>query len=157
MATSVVKTVGRIESGGIGAIAPWLRWLATIPPTLIMALIGIRFISDPIHGVAATGVTLSTPEAITDTRVIGALALTIAGILASLVVSRGRQRTAHAVVVGLMALILAVRVFGFAVDGTTLAMGGQKSKFTGELIFLTLNTLAFSMQTYRSKRTGGRQ
>src|SRR5262249_1415170 len=122
-----------------------------------MALIGVRFISNPVHGVAATGVTLNTPEAVTDTRVIGALALTIAGILASLVVSRRRLRTAHAVVLGLMALILAVRIFGFAVDGTTLAMGGQRYKFTGELVFLTLNALAFSMQTYLSRRMGGRQ
>jgi len=157
MATSAVNTVHRIESGGIASIASWLSRLVTIPPTLTMALIGIRFIGNPVHGIAATGVTLSTPEAVTDTRVIGALALTIAGVLVSLVVSRRRLRVAHATVVGLMALILAVRIFGFSVDGTTLAMGGQKLKFTGEVVFLTLNTLAFSLQSYLSKRTGGQR
>lgn len=157
MATSAVNNVGRVEGRGVTSIAPWLSRLVTIPPALIMALIGIRFISDPIHGVAATGVTLSTPEAVTDTRAIGALALTIAGVLASLVVSRRRLRAAHAVVIGLMATILAVRVFGFAVDGTTLAMGGQKVKFTGEAVFLTLNILAFALQTHFSRRIGGRQ
>jgi hypothetical protein len=157
MATSAVNTVGRIESGGIASIAPWLSRLVAIPPTLIMALIGIRFITNPVHGVAATGVALSTPEAVTDTRVIGALALTIAGVLARLVVSRKRLRTAHIIVVALMGLILAVRMFGFTVDGTTLAMGGQKVKFTGEVVFLTLNTIAFSLQTYLSKRTAGQQ
>lgn len=157
MVTSAVKPVGRIESGGITSIASWFSRLVTIPPTLIMGLIGLRFIANPAHGVAATGVTLSTPEAITDTRVIGALALTIAGVLASLLVSRRRLRAAHATVIGLMALILAVRIFGFTVDGTTLAMGGQKFKFTGEVVFLTLNTMAFSLQSYLSKRTGGQQ
>jgi hypothetical protein len=157
MATNAVTTVGRVDSRGVASVAPWLSRLVTIPPALIMALIGIRFISDPIHSVAATGLTLSTPEAITDTRVIGALVLTIASVLASFVVSRRRLRAAHAVVIGLMATILAVRVFGFAVDGTTLAMGGQKVKFTGEAAFLTLNILAFALQTYISRRIGGRQ
>jgi hypothetical protein len=89
--------------------------------------------------------------------VIGALALTIAGVLASMLVSRRRLRAAHALVVGLMALILAIRMFGFSVDGTTLAMGGQKVKFTVEVVFLVLNTLAFSLQSYVSKRIGGRR
>ena len=48
----------------------------------------------------------------------------------------------------LMGLVLAVRLFGFAHDGTTLAMGDQKVKFTGEIVFLTLNTLGFILQTY---------
>jgi hypothetical protein len=157
MATGAVNAVGQIESGGIASIAPWLSRLVTIPPALIMILIGVRFITDPVHGVAGTGVSLSTPEAVTDTRVIGALALTIAGVLASMLVSRRRLRAAHALVVGLMALILAIRMFGFSVDGTTLAMGGQKVKFTVEVVFLVLNTLAFSLQSYVSKRIGGRR
>ena len=157
MAISAVNAVGRVESRGIAPIAPWLSRLVTVPPTLIMTLIGIHVITDPIHAIAAIGVTLTTPEAVTDTRAMGALALTIAGVLASFVVSRRRLRAAHAVVIGLMATILAVRVFGFAVDGTTLAMGGQKVKFTGEAVFLTLNSLAFWMQTHISNRTGGQQ
>ena len=157
MATNAIKTAAHIESRQASAVAPWLSRLITIPPTIIMMLIGIRFISDPVHGVASTGVGLTTPEAVTDTRVIGALALTIAGIIASQVISRKRLRSAHAVVIILMALVLGVRLFGFAVDGTTLAMGGQKFKLTGELVFLTLNILAFSRYSYLSKQAGGQQ
>jgi hypothetical protein len=154
---SAVNTVQRIKGGRIASLTPWISRFVMIPPTLIMTLIGIRFITNPVHGVAPTGVTLSTPEALTDTRVIGALALTIAGVLASLLVSQKRVREAHAIVVTLMGLILAVRVLGFAVDGTTLATGGQRVKFTGELVFFTLNTFAFSLQTYLSKHTGSQR
>ena len=121
---------------------------------LIMALIGLRFITNPSQGAAATGVTLSTPEAITDTRVMGALALTIAFALATFISSRSRLRMGHITIVAMMLLILAVRIFGFAVDGTTLAMGGQKVKFTGELVFLTLNAIALALQTRLSGRSG---
>jgi hypothetical protein len=119
-----------------------------------MALIGLRFITNPSQGAAATGVTLSTPEAITDTRVMGALALTIAFALATFISSRSRLRMGHITIVAMMLLILAVRIFGFAVDGTTLAMGGQKVKFTGELVFLTLNAIALALQTRLSGRSG---
>jgi hypothetical protein len=54
----------------------------------------------------------------------------------------------------MMALILAVRIFGFAIDGTTLAMGGQKFKFTGEVVFLTLNAIALAFQTRLSSHSG---
>lgn len=46
-----------------------------VPPTLILAVISFRYISDPAHAVSATGVTLSTPEALTDTRVVGGITL----------------------------------------------------------------------------------
>ena len=59
----------------------------------------------------------------------------------------------HAIVITLMGFILAVRMFGFAADGTTLAMGDQRVKTIGEVIFLTLNTLGFFLQTYQRKQT----
>jgi len=136
------------------SLPPLLSRIVMVPPMLIMVLIGLRFITNPSQGVAATGVTLSTPEAITDTRVIGALALTIAFVLATFISSRSRLRMGHVTIVAMMVLILAVRIFGFAVDGTTLAMGGQKVKFTGEVVFLTLNAIALALQTRLSSHSG---
>jgi hypothetical protein len=124
-----------------------------IPPTLIMILIGVRYIGNPTHAASPTGVTLSTPEALTDTRVAGALALSVAFAIATSVLSRHRLRMGHAIVIALMAFILSVRMFGFAEDGTTLAMGDQRVKTIGEMVFLTLNTLGFVLQTYLRKRT----
>jgi hypothetical protein len=153
MATAV-DAMSSTRTQKAGLLAPLLSRIVMVPPMLIMALIGSRFITNPSQGAAATGVTLSTPEAITDTRVMGALALTIAFALATFISSRSRLRMGHITIVAMMLLILAVRIFGFAVDGTTLAMGGQKVKFTGELVFLTLNAIALALQTRLSGRSG---
>jgi hypothetical protein len=148
MATSSITTVDQVAKPKIGSLAPWLSRIVMVPPVIIMILIAVRCISDPIHALAATGVTLSTPEALTDMRVIGGLALTIALVIATAIPSPRRLRSGHLTVMALMGLVLAVRLFGFAHDGTTLAMGDQKVKFTGEIVFLTLNTLGFMLQTY---------
>jgi hypothetical protein len=153
MATAV-DAMSSTRTQKAGLLAPLLSRIVMVPPMLIMALIGSRFITNPSQGAAATGVTLSTPEAITDTRVMGALAFTIAFALATFISSRSRLRMGHITIVAMMLLILAVRIFGFAVDGTTLAMGGQKVKFTGELVFLTLNAIALALQTRLSGRSG---
>jgi hypothetical protein len=152
MATTAINTTGRVRNQSSRSLLPIFSRIVTVPPIIIMVLIGFRFIADPIHAVAATGVALNTPEAITDTRVTGGLAFTLAFMLLTFLFSRGTARIANATVVTLMGLVLAVRTFGFAIDGTTLAMGGQKTKFTGELVFLVLNSLAFSLQTFFTNR-----
>lgn len=153
MTTSSINAASRVRTPGVASLAPWLSRIVMIPPTLIMILIGVRYIANPTHAASPTGVTLSTPEALTDTRVAGALALTVAFAIATSVLSRHRLRMGHAIVIALMGFILAVRMFGLAEDGTTLAMGDQRVKTIGETIFLTLNTLGFVLQTYLRKRT----
>ena len=61
-------------------------------------------------------------------------------------------RIGHGVVIALMASVLAVRLFGFAEDGTTLAMDTQKVKAGGEVLFLALNVIGYALQTSASKR-----
>jgi hypothetical protein len=129
-------------------IAPWFSRLVMTPPVIIMTLIALRYIRNPIHAASSTGVALTTPEALTDTRVVGALALTIAFAIGGSIVSMSSLRLGHATVIALMGFILAVRFFGFSADGTTLAMGDQKVKVVGELVFLALNALGFFFQTY---------
>jgi hypothetical protein len=152
MATSSITTVDQVARPKIGSLAPWLSRIVMVPPVIIMILIAVRCISNPVHALAATGVTFSTPEALTDMRVIGGLALTIALVIATSIPSLPRLRSGHLTVMALMGLVLAVRLFGFAHDGTTLAMGDQKVKLTGEIVFLTLNTLGFILQTYLHSR-----
>src|SRR5579859_3170644 len=128
MDTNSIVTANQAGTSKIVAIAPWLSRIVMIPPTLIMILIGFRYVGNPTQAASPTGVTLSTPEALTDTRVAGALALTVAFAIATSVFSQRRLRMGHAMVIALMALILAVRMFGFVEDGTTFAMGDQKVK-----------------------------
>jgi hypothetical protein len=159
MVTTSVSSMNlsQIEKKRTGFSTQLFSRIVTIPPTLIMILIGLRFIVHPNRGLAETGVTLSTPEAVTDMRVAGALALTVAFVLAQFLLSRSWSRAANVTVIALMASVLAVRMFGFAIDGTTLAMGTQKAKFTGEVVFLTLNSIAFALQSFGSKHSGVQQ
>lgn len=152
MATSSISTVERVGSPTLASIAPWLSRIVMILPMLLMIAIGLRCITNPTHALAATGVMLSTPEANTDMRVIGGLALTLAFVIATSIASPGRLRTGHLTVIALMAIVLAVRLFGFALDGTTVAMGDQRVKLTGEVVFLTLNALGFAMQSYVTRK-----
>lgn len=152
MTTRSMDTASQVRSPRIASVAPWLSRIVMIPPTLIMVLIGVRYITNPLHAASPTGVMLSTPEALTDTRVAGALAISLAFVIAASLVSLQRLRMGHLTVIALMALILAVRMFGFAEDGTTLATGDQKVKTIGETLFLTLNALGFAVQTYLGKQ-----
>lgn len=125
------------------------RRFVLTPPMLIMTLIGVRLILDPVHASAAHGVTLSTPEAMTDTRVLGGLALTLAVVIASSLFSRAHVLRGNLTVTVLMLVLLAIRLFGYGRDGTTIAMGDQRTKVIGESVFLFLNTLAIAAHFLR--------
>jgi len=153
MTIDSVSVQGEVGSRKVSSIAVGLSRLFMGLPMLLLTVIAFRYITNPTHAAAAKGVALTTPEASTDTRVVGALALTIVFALASCFVSLQRLRTGHAIVMALMFLILAVRMFGFAEDGTTLAMGEQKVKTVGEIVFLLLNTAGYVLQTFFVKPT----
>jgi len=152
--TTMNATMPLARVGKIWTFVPWISRLFLLPPMIIMTRISLRCILDPVHAIAEAGVALSTPEALTDTRVIGGLTLTLGAIIAWAVFSHDRLRMGHVVVITLMALVLSVRMFGFVHDGTTLAMGTQKVKTSGEIVFLILNAVGFALQTYRMKRVG---
>jgi hypothetical protein len=116
-----------------------------VPPTFIFTLVSIRFLTNPGH--ATPGVALTTPEAFTDTRVIGAWMATLLIMLITFLVSDDRLWLGHLQLVCFMGLTLVVRFVGFMNDGTTLAMGNQRAITIVEIVFLTLNTLGFLLQT----------
>src|SRR5262245_28800113 len=122
MTTGSASVTAEIANRGASFLAGWLSRLFMGLPMLLLILIAFRYITNPMHAASPTGVALNTPEALTDTRVAGALALTIVFALATCFFSPRKLRTGHAIVVAMMTLILAVRMFGFAEDGTTLAM-----------------------------------
>ena len=153
MATqSLNQSVTVSANGGLWRLAPWVSRLLLLPPALIVILVSFRYILDPVHGASVTGVTLSTPEAITDTRALGGITLTLAVVLLWSLISRVRLQMEHALVVTLMLLVLSARIFGFVKDGTTIQTGTQKVKTRGEVVFLVLNAAGFALQTYRMRR-----
>ena len=125
--------------------APWVSRLIMLPPVLVFTLISIRFLTNPGH--ATPGVKLNTPEAFTDTRVIGAWMVTLLSMLITFLFSEDRLWLGHLQLAIFMGVTLVVRIFGFMNDGTTLAMGNQMPITIVEIVFLVLNTLGFIAQT----------
>jgi hypothetical protein len=137
------------------SLAPWLSRLVMLPPVLVFGLISIRFLTNPGH--AIPGVTLNTPQAFTDTRVIGSWMVTLLTMLITFVVSEKRLWLGHLQLAAFMGVTLVVRIFGFMTDGTTLAMGNQRPITIIEIVFLVLNTLGLVVQTRLLKQSEVRQ
>jgi len=133
------------------SFAPWLSRLIMLPPVLVFTLISIRFFTNPGH--ATPGVTLNTPEAFTDTRVIGAWMVTLLTMLITFLFSEDRLWLGHLQLAIFMGVTLVVRIFGFMNDGTTLAMGNQRPITIVEIVFLALNTLGFIAQTRSTRKS----
>jgi hypothetical protein len=149
------KTYAETTSGSsAGArFLPWFSRMAMLPPGFVLTMITFRFFTDPAH--ATPGVTLRTPEAFTDTRVIGAWTLTFLAMLVTFLVSRSRLWLGHLQLACFLGLTLAARVFGFMTDGTTLAMGNQRFITIMEIVFLTLNAVGLALQMRQRKRPVG--
>ena len=140
----------RTSPTGFWRFVPWLSRLVMLPPVLIFTLISVRFLTNPGH--ATPGVTLNTPEAFTDTRVIGAWMVTLLIMLITFLLSEDRLWLGHLQLAFFMGATLVIRIFGFMNDGTTLAMGNQRAITIVEIVFLILNCAGLLLQRHlRSK------
>jgi len=131
-------------TGRLWSFAPWLSRLIMLPPVLVFTLISIHFLTNPGH--AIPGVILNSPEAFTDTRVIGAWMVTLLSMLITFLFSENRLWLGHLQLAIFMGVTLVIRIFGFMNDGTSLAMGNQRPITIAEIVFLALNTLGFMLQ-----------
>ena len=86
MSTTAMNAVTPLpRTGRLWSLAPWLSRLVMLPPVLVFGRISIRFLTNP--SLAIPGVTLDTPQAFTDTRVIGAWMVTLLTMLITFLVS----------------------------------------------------------------------
>ena len=139
------RTAIQTNAIGFWRLVPWISWLVMFPPVIIFTLIMLRYFINPAH--AISGTILTTPEAFTDTRVIGAWMLTLLILLVTFLLSRERLWMGHLQLVVFMATALVARIFGFLHDGTTLAMGNQRVITIVEIVFLILNSIGLVLQT----------
>ena len=122
----------------------WLSRAFMFPPMMILSLLTVRHLTNP--GGAITGVALKTPEAFTNTRVLGAWILTLLVMQIIFVSSPRRFWLGHLQLAAFMGFTLVTRVFGFLNDGTTLAMGNQRIITIVETVFLILNLIGLTSQ-----------
>lgn len=142
---------GREATPGFWRQAPWLSRLVMFPPVIIFTAISLRYFTNPAH--AVTGATLSTPEAFTDTRLLGAWTLTLLTMLITFLLSKDRLWLGHLQLVFFMGATLTARVFGFMHDGTTLAMGNQRFITIAESALLILNAAGLLLQVGARKQS----
>lgn len=146
-----IGIAGNRPTERISKAAPWLSRAVMLPPAFVFTVITLRYLTDPAH--AISGSSLNTPEALTDTRVIGAWMLTLLILLVTFLASRQRLWLGHLQLSVFMGATLVLRIFGFMRDGTTLATGNQRPITIVEIVFLTLNTAGLLLQINSRKRS----
>jgi hypothetical protein len=99
--------------------APWLSRLALLPPTVIFALIAIRYIEHPVASAAAQGIVLPPGLGVTIARVgLGGFPLGCSIFLATCLLSSRRVITGLTFVAIMASVVLGVRVFRMTADST---------------------------------------
>jgi hypothetical protein len=136
--------------GKMFLLVPWVSRLVMVPPAIVFTVISLRYFTDPAH--ATRGTTLNTPEAFTDTRVVGAWTLTLLILLITSSVSKRRLWLGHLEVAFFMAATLFARIYGLTHDGTTLETGNQLVITIVEIVFLTLNGAGLVVHAYLGSR-----
>jgi hypothetical protein len=152
MATDTFSVQGTpAVPGKFWTVAPWLSRLVMMPPVLIFTLISTRFLANPGHSVP--GVTLNSPEAFTDMRVVAAWMLTFVVMLLVFLSNRKSLWLGHLQLSVILGLALGLRIFGFIHDGTTMAMGNQRPITIVESVLLILNVLGLVLQNNLRRQT----
>lgn len=151
MASETFPVQGTPQAHGkFQALAAWLSRAVMLPPVAILTLVSLRFLTKTAQ--AVPGLTLNTPESFTDMRVPAAWLLTLLVLLLMFISNRRRLWLGHLQLCLFMGLTLAVRIYGFAHDGTTLAMGDQLRITIAESVFLALNLAGLALQNYARRR-----
>jgi len=134
-------------------IAPWLGRLSLLAGTVILSMIGLRYLLDPVAAGAAVQTTFGSPAGITSMRVgFGAFPLAFAAVLAVCLFSPGHRRFGLFMVAVLMGAAAGARLLGIALDGPTVA---STRLFIPELALLALSLLGLGGEW--SARRAGRE
>jgi hypothetical protein len=109
----------------LSALSPWLSRLIIAAVAVLFAVIGFKFVFDPEHAAAGSGMAIATGVGTTNIRAgFGGFPLGIAVILMFCLFSSRRLPAALGFIATVAATILSVRLFG-AVHDATLAQSAR--------------------------------
>jgi hypothetical protein len=129
--------------------APWISRLVLVGATLVFSMIGLRYITDPVHASAATGVTLTSALAYTTTRVgSGAFPLGFAIFTFACLISTRRLLVGVSLVATVITTAIVVRIFGLVSDG---AAPDSTRLFIPEAVMLTLAAAGIVLERARRR------
>jgi len=130
-------------------IVPWFSRAVLLAALAVLALIGRKFVGDPVGSATASGITLGTPLALTNMRAsFGAFPLGCSLFVLVCLVTASLRRTGLIFVMLVIGTALAVRVFGIIVDGT---FGDSLRVLAAETVLFCLCFAAYSAE----RLTGG--
>jgi peptidoglycan/LPS O-acetylase OafA/YrhL len=131
----------------LSRLSPWLARLVILAVAALFAMISYKFVSDPQHAAAASGITLDSAIGTTNTRAgFGGFPLGFAVLLVFSLFSSRRLLAALAAIATLAAVILAVRLYVAAQDGT---FGESAHLLIPEAAILVAALAAALMETRR--------
>jgi hypothetical protein len=100
-------------------LSPWLSRLIIASVAGLFLMIGLKFALDPLHAAADSGIALQPGPGFTNTRAgFGGFPIGFAALLLFSLFSAARLKAALASIATLAAVILAVRLYGAALDDT---------------------------------------
>jgi hypothetical protein len=137
----------------ISRVAPWLSRFVLLAATLILLMIGRKFIGDPVGAGEASNIVLGSPLAVTNMRAsFGAFPLGCAIFAFLCLLTGGRRLLGLSFVATIIGTALAVRIFGVITDGT---LTESLRLLVAEGILLSLSVVAilgeFSIPQYDAK------
>jgi hypothetical protein len=128
------------RSMNLWKLSPWLGRLVVLAVAGLFTMISFKFVLDPQHAAASSGITLDTAIGITNTRAgFGGFPLGIAALLLFCLFSPRRLLAALASIATLAGVILAVRLYGASQDGT---FGQSAHLLIPEIAILVVSLLA---------------
>jgi hypothetical protein len=116
---------------------PVIRWISRVLlvfPIGLFGFIGWRYLTNPIGTAGLDLISLGSPAAVTDMRVIGALFFAC-GLVTTFYLSTERLLAGLAFVLTVVSVVTAARAFGLWTDGPA---PGTVSKLTTEFVLLTI-------------------
>ncbi len=130
-------------------LAPVLGRMPLVMATVIFTAISFRFMSDPVHAAAATGIVFTRPIGLTVGRIgFGAFPLGAAIVTALCLASPRRLFTGLSFVAIMLGVALVVRIAGIAIDHTL----AESLRVTiSEILLLTLSVVGMIALTARRR------
>lgn len=124
-------------------ISPWLSRLVLLFATVLFTLIGQKFVLDPAGAVREAGIALNTQLALTTVRAsFGAFPLGCATVLLTCLLSNRRVRLGLWFNLILIGVVLLVRLYGIALDGT---LAENQRVLTAEAVLLSITLIALAL------------
>jgi hypothetical protein len=130
-------------------LSPWIGRLIVLGVAGLFTMISLKFILDPQHAAANAGIAIAPGIGTTNTRAgFGGFPLGFAVILVFCLFSPRRLLAALLAIATVSGVILAVRLFGAAMDAT---FAGSAHLLIPEAAILVVSLLAAAMEARRSR------